>query len=149
MFLIPRGSSLGLPTAAPFQRLSRVADDVLSGFPAVAAGAGKLVPATDIVEDDDAVTLRMELPGVGSEDLSLNLEKDTLTIRAEKSQEPAAKSGQIHRVERSFGVFERRFSVANTIDADGIEASLADGVLSVRLPKSERAKSRTIEVKSS
>jgi len=122
-------------------------DDVFAGFPTLASGDGKLSPAADVSENDDAVTLSLELPGVRSENVQLSVENTTLSIKAEKKQEKSEDTDQVHRLERSFGTFERRFTLSSVIDTDGIEASLADGVLTVVLPKSERAKSREIEVK--
>ena len=68
-------------------------------------------------------------------------------IKAEKKRDTADNTDRVHRAERSFGALERRFNLSNGIDVDGIEASQTDGVLTVVLPKSERAKSRDIEVK--
>lgn len=147
MFLIPTGRRPRPAELTSVSRFDRMMDDVFAGFPAMAAGEGKLFPVTDVSEDDNAVTLILELPGVGSEDVQLSLENTTLLIKAEKKAEKSESSDQVRRVERSFGTFERSFTLSNVIDTDGIEASLADGVLTVVLPKSERAKSRTIEVK--
>jgi len=147
MFLIPNGRRTPQAALAPVNRLDRVFDDVFSGFPAFAAGDCALVAVTDISESENAVTLAIELPGVRSEDVNVSLENDTLTIKAEKKQDTGDNTDRVHRVERSFGTFERRFNVSKGIDVDGIEASQTDGVLTVVLPKSERAKSRDIEVK--
>ena len=147
MFPIRRSRPSGTTTADTLRGWNTVLDDVFAGFPALATGASRLVPATDVVENDDAWTLRLELPGVRADAVQLNVEKDTLSIRAEKKHESTTEGEQYHRVERSFGVFERRFSLSNAVNADAIEASMADGVLSILLPKQERAKSRTIEVK--
>jgi HSP20 family protein len=150
MFLIPNGRRTPRVALAPVNRLDRMFDEVFSGFPAFAAGDRALMAATDISESENAVTLTIELPGVRSEDVNVSLENDTLTIKAEKKQDSGDNgdnADQVHRVERSFGTFERRFNVSKGIDVDGIEASQTDGVLTVVLPKSERAKSRDIEVK--
>jgi HSP20 family protein len=147
MFLIPNGRRTPQAALATVNRLDRVFDDVFSGFPAFAAGDRALVAVTDISESENAVTLAIELPGVRSEDVNVSLENDTLTIKAEKKRDTADNTDRVHRAERSFGAFERRFNVSKGIDVDGIEASQTDGVLTVVLPKSERAKSRDIEVK--
>lgn len=147
MFLIPT-TRKGRPAAlAPLNRFERMFDEVFPGFPTFEAGDRALIPTTDISESEEAVTLALELPGVRSDDVSVSLESDTLTIKAEKKRETVDSNDKVHRVERSFGAFERRFNVGTGIDVDGIEASHTDGVLTVVLPKSERAKSRDIEVK--
>lgn len=148
MFLIPTGRSTRPADLSRFTRLDRSFNEVFSGFPAFAAGDRGLLPATDISENESAVTLTIELPGVPSEDVTISLENDVLSITAEKKRESVEATDRVHRVERSFGAFERRFHVSQAIDVDGIEASQTDGVLTVVLPKSERAKTRTIEVKS-
>ena len=146
MFLIPSGRQ-SRPAEVTFNRFNRMMDDVFAGFPALASGEGKLFPATDVSENDDAVTLSLELPGVRSEQVQLSLEGNTLSIKAEKKHEESENSEHVRRLERSFGTFERRFTLSDAIDPDKIEAALADGILTVVLPKSERAKSREIEVK--
>ena len=88
--------------------------------------------------------MNLELPGVRLQDVKLSFENGTLTVRATKERE---KTEQRTRLERTFGQFERRFSVPNTIESEKIEASMKDGVLTVVLPKSERSRSREIEVK--
>lgn len=147
MLLIPTRRS-GRPAGlAPFNRFDRLFDEVLTGFPAFTTGDRALVAATDISESDSAVTLMIELPGVRTQDVTVSLENDVLTIKAEKQRESVESTDRVRCAERSFGTFERRFNVAKGIDVDGIEASQTDGVLTVVLPKSERAKSRDIEVK--
>lgn len=146
MLLIPTRRTTR-PALAPFNRIDRLFDGGLTGFPAFTTGDSVLVPATDISESDSAVTLTIELPGVPSQDVNVSLENDVLTIKAEKQCATVESTDRVCCVERSFGKFERRFNVAKGIDVDSIEASQADGVLTVVLPKSERAKSRDIEVK--
>lgn len=149
MFMIPNGRRQRSTDLVPFGKLDRVFEDIVAGFPTFAAEGRTWAPATDVYESDEAVTLSLELPGVRPEDVKISLENETLTIRAEKK---ATKSddeeGRQRRVERSYGIFERRFSVSPAIDTDSIEATQADGVLTLVMPKSERAKSREITIKS-
>ncbi len=121
-------------------------DEAFGNVPAL-SGNGSLLPATDIVEDEIAVTMTLELPGVRLEDVKLSFENGTLTVLATKERETSEKTEERTRFERTFGRFERRFSVPTTIESEKIEASMKDGVLTVVLPKSERARSREIEVK--
>jgi HSP20 family protein len=104
-------------------------------------------PACDIFEDKDSVRIVAEVPGVKPEDVKLSIENNILTIRGEKQQQTEQKGERAHRFERSYGVFERTFALPSTVDADRIEATYADGVLTVVIPKAERAKPREIHVK--
>ena len=98
-------------------------------------------------EDKDAVKIVAELPGVKAEDVKISLENQTLTMRGEKRQVAEEKTERVHRYERSYGAFERTFALPGTVDADRIEASYADGLLTVTLPKVERARPRQIEIR--
>ena len=146
MFLIPTGRRIPRLEVAGFNRLNRMMDEAIGNLPPL-SGNGSLLPSTDIVEDENAVTLNLELPGVRLEDVKLSFENGTLAVAATKERETSEKTEQRTRFERTFGRFERRFSVPNIIESEKIEASMKDGVLTVVLPKSERARSREIEVK--
>jgi HSP20 family protein len=132
------------------RRLNRMLDDVFSGWP-MGEESGTITsawtPAVDVFEDAEGVKIVMEVPGVKPEDVKLSIEDGTLTIRGEKRQEAEENTERVHRYERSYGSFERTFSLPNSVDPDGIEARYENGLLTVRLPKSERAKPRQIEVK--
>jgi HSP20 family protein len=91
----------------------------------------------------------MEVPGVKPEDVKLSLENNMLTIRGEKKQVAEEKAERVHRYERSYGVFERAFALPSSVDVDQIEARYDNGMLTVSLPKAERARPRQIEVKTS
>jgi HSP20 family protein len=104
-------------------------------------------PATDIYESDAAVQVQVELPGLAPSEVQLTLENDTLTIRGEKKSSADGAAGGVHRVERSHGVFERSFVLPESVNGEQVSASLENGVLTVTLPKAEKAKARTIEVK--
>jgi len=104
-------------------------------------------PAVDIAEHDDEYIVKVELPGINKEDVKITLESNILTIRGEKKQEKETKKENYHRVERSYGTFQRSFTLPTTVKSDKIDASYKDGVLSVFLPKAEEAKPKQIEVK--
>jgi HSP20 family protein len=78
--------------------------------------------------------------------VKISLENSTLTLRGEKKQAAEEKTERVHRYERSYGRFERVFTLPSTVDADRIEATFEDGVLTVMLPKTERARPREIPV---
>ena len=134
------------------RRLSSALDEAfmggLLGQPQEGSITSAWVPACDIFEDQDNVKIVMEVPGVDPEDVKLQLENNLLTIRGEKRQVAEEKAERVHRYERSYGSFERTFSLPTTVDVDRIEAAVADGVLTVRLPKAEKARPRQIPVTS-
>ena len=132
------------------RRLNSYLDEAISGFP-FGAENGTLTtawtPAVDVFEDKDAVKIVAELPGVKPEDVKISLENQTLTVRGEKKQVAEEKTERVHRYERTYGAFERTFALPGTVDADRIEAAFADGLLTVTLPKVERARPRQIEIR--
>jgi len=103
-------------------------------------------PAVDIFETDNEIVIKVELPEVKREDVMVNLDERTLTIRGERKLEFEENREGYHRVERSYGQFARSFTVPPNINREGLKASYKDGVLRVTLPKSEEAKPRQITV---
>lgn len=132
------------------RRLNSFLDEAIGGFP-FGSESGALTaawtPAVDVFEDKDAVKIVAELPGVKPEDVKISLENQTLTMRGEKRQVAEEKTERVHRYERTYGAFERTFALPGTVDADRIEANYADGLLTVTLPKVERARPRQIEIR--
>jgi HSP20 family protein len=104
-------------------------------------------PAVDIAEHENEYLVKVELPGVSKDDVKITMQENILTIRGEKKQEKETKESNLHRVERSYGSFQRSFTLPTTVKSDKIEASYKDGILSVTLPKAEEAKPKQIEVK--
>lgn len=104
-------------------------------------------PAVDIVENSDTYVLKAEIPGMNKDDVKITLENNLLTIRGEKKNELEKKEGNFHRIERSYGVFERSFTIPGTIKTNDIDAQYKDGVLTLTLPKAEEAKPKMIDVK--
>jgi len=104
-------------------------------------------PAVDISEQENEYIVKMELPGVAKEDVKISLESNILTIKGEKKQEKEEKNKNLHRIERSYGSFQRSFTLPTTVKSDKIDAFFKDGVLTVSLPKMEEAKPKQIEVK--
>jgi HSP20 family protein len=104
------------------------------------------VPPVDIFEEADGIRITAEVPGVKPEDVKISLENNVLTIHGTKEQVAQERTERVHRYERTYGAFERSFTLPATVDASGIKASYAHGVLTVTLPKVEKAKPRQIEV---
>ncbi len=104
------------------------------------------VPAIEVREDADTVTVAVELPGVERKDVSVTFHEGVLAIAGERKQEREVKEGEYLRSERQYGRFERQVGISLPIDADKIKAASKDGVLTVTLPKSAVAKPRAIEI---
>ena len=103
-------------------------------------------PSTDLVETDEDFRLHLDVPGMSTEDISINLQNRTLTVSGERASERTDESEEFVRVERAFGSFHRTFTLPDAVDADSIEASYDNGVLTVTVPKTEESTRRQIEI---
>ena len=103
-------------------------------------------PAVDIYENEHGLTVKADLPDVDSKDLDIRVENNILTIRGERKFEKKQSEGNYLRVERSYGTFARSFSLANTVNAEAIQADYKNGVLTLSIPKREEAKPKQIKV---
>ena len=140
------------PGLMGLQRLNRMLDEAFAGWAGIEPGTAitsTLFAPTDVTETPESLQITMEVPGVRSEDVKLSLENNVLTIRGEKRQEAEEKGERVHRYERSYGTFERTFVLPNTVDPERIEARYGDGILTVTIPKAERARPREIPVSAS
>jgi HSP20 family protein len=106
---------------------------------------GHGMPLVDVIEERDTIRLVAELPGVKPEHVRITVENNVLTLQGEKKEEER-QDDRVYRCERTFGVFERSFTLPATIDANTIVAKFDSGLLTVVLPKVEAAKSRQITV---
>ncbi len=104
------------------------------------------VPPVDILEEPDAIRIMAEVPGVKPENVKISLENNFLTIHGSKEQIAEERTERVHRYERTYGAFERSFTLPATVDATAIKATYEHGVLTVTLPKVEKAKPRQIDV---
>ena len=104
-------------------------------------------PAVDIAERDNEYVVKVDLPGVEKDDVKITLVSGVLTIRGEKKQENESKTGSFHRIERSYGSFQRSFTLPSSVRNDGIDAVYKDGILTITLPKAEEARPKQIEVR--
>lgn len=109
-------------------------------------GRSLAFPACNVWEEEDAVHLEAELPGLALEDLEIYVAHNELTIKGERKRQAPDKAVQ-HRQERSFGSFTRTLTLPVPVDANQVEARLDNGVLRVRLPRQEQSKPRKIAVK--
>jgi HSP20 family protein len=103
-------------------------------------------PAVDILETDDTLTVKADLPDVKIEDIDIRVENQTLTIKGTRKFENDAAVKGYHRIERSYGEFVRSFAVPSTVDTDKVAADYKNGVLTITLPRKESAKPRQVKV---
>ncbi|MHC4114689.1 MAG: Hsp20/alpha crystallin family protein [Planctomycetota bacterium] len=104
-------------------------------------------PVIDIGETDDAFMVKAEVPGCKAEDIDISVHGNVLTISGEKKQEKEQKEKGCYHIERSYGSFRRDLNLASDVDSERIEAMCKDGVLSLKLPKTEKAKPIKVKVK--
>ncbi len=103
-------------------------------------------PAVDISENDNEILVKAELPGIDQKDIEVSLLGDVLTIKGEKREEKEEKGENVHRIERSYGSFSRSFNLPCEVKIDAVEAKFKDGVLSLKLPKTETSKKKSIKI---
>jgi HSP20 family protein len=103
-------------------------------------------PAVDIFETEAEIVVKAELPGMDRKDITLNLEKNVLTLKGERRFQKETKEDNYHRIERSYGGFSRSFSIPATVDDERINAEYKDGVLKIVLPKKEQVKPKQIRI---
>lgn len=107
---------------------------------------GDWVPAVDIKDEDNKYVIRADIPGVKPEDIEVTMDNGVLTIRGERRFEETEEKENFKRIERSHGIFYRRFTLPDDTDAEAIEATGKDGVLEVTIPKTAERHSKRIEV---
>jgi HSP20 family protein len=123
--------------ASPLTEMTTLSQQFLSGW----------LPAVDLFEERDHLTLRAEVPGMKKEDINITLHDDVLTISGERKEEKEIKKAETYRSERFLGKFQRTLTLPVPVDAAKVQASYKDGLLTVTLPKAESAKPRQIDVK--
>jgi HSP20 family protein len=124
------------------QRPPQAANDTRQQEPMTAVWS----PLVDVFEDKDGITLKVELPEVEAKDVDIQLEGNTLTLRGERKLEKNSNPDGYHRIERTYGVFSRSFTLPEQVDVENITAQSKDGVLRVHLPKRAETKPRQIKV---
>jgi HSP20 family protein len=103
-------------------------------------------PAVDVYENDEAIIVKAELPGVDKNQITVDVEGRVLTIKGERKYENEVKEDNYYRRERSYGSFHRAFTLPDDVDPDAIKADYKDGVLKIQVPKSEAHKPKQITV---
>lgn len=115
------------------------------GAPAGAA-ARRWVPSMDMIETDEHFVLKADLPGMKQEDIAIEFEGDTLSISGERSERHEQKDGGFVRLERASGAFRRTLTLPKGVNPEAVEATYADGVLEVRIPKPEERRPRRVQI---
>lgn len=142
-----------LTTWTPFRELDELQNRLgtfFRGFPRWTGNGDTLTdwsPQVDISEDEKEYLVKADLPEMKKEEIKVNFENGLLTISGERKTEKEEKKKKYHRIERSYGKFERVFTLPEDADASKLAAEFKDGVLRVHMPKSPSAKPKTIEVK--
>ncbi len=151
--IIRRNPTRALAVMRPFYRPTNLIEEVETMMKEKwdswqpAALTTNLIPRLDMHEEKDELVVKAELPGIRKKDFDIILEDDVLTIKAEKKQEEVSEEATYYVSERSFGEYSRSISLPFHVDADKTSATLRNGLLEIRLPKAEEAKSKHIEVK--
>jgi HSP20 family protein len=107
---------------------------------------GDWMPAVDIYEDAESITIQAELPGMEMKDIDVKVEDNRLTLSGERKLEQEEKRDNYHRIERVYGSFYRNFALPTTVEAEKIRAAYERGILKVTLPKREETKPKKIKI---
>ena len=153
--LIPSGNggSRVNPSGNPFgflhREIDRLFEDFTRGLDASGQTQGNLVPSIDVAETDKEIVIAAEMPGLERKDVEISLENDMLTIRGEKKveREKEDKNKSYHLIERNYGVFYRVLQLPPGVDPSKVQATMANGVLKITIPKPARSETKKIEVK--
>jgi HSP20 family protein len=121
----------------PFFRIGRMDDD---------SGLDTWNPAVDLYEKDDHFMITAELPGVDKNDVKIDLKDRLLTLSGERTYDNEVKEENYYRRERSYGKFQRAFTLPADVDSDKIKAELKDGVLRIEVPKPEEKKAKQVTI---
>jgi HSP20 family protein len=124
----------------------RVFQDTVNRLFSDQSSARPWAPPVDILETDNELVLKADVPGVDLKDIDIQLENGTLTLKGQRKFEKEEGNKGFHRMERSYGSFVRYFTVPETVDAEHVQADFHNGVLTVTLPKKEIAKPKAIKV---
>ena len=134
---------------ASFQHeMNRMFNDFFRGGNGEEAGSGlgAWTPPVDTYETDDALVIQVDLPGVSKDDVSVDVHQNTLMLRGQRKPDVGVPQDRYHRVERTYGTFQRSFVLPTTVDQEKVQATFKDGVLELHLPKSAAAKPRRIAI---
>ena len=129
-------------------RMNHIFDDFFypTNRDEVESSMGRWNPVVDVYDNDDSIVIKAELPGIDKEGIEIDVKDRVLTLKGERSSESEVKDDNYYRRERSFGKFERAFTLPADVDPDKIKADYKDGVLKIDIPKPEEKKPRQITI---
>ncbi|NNE46878.1 MAG: Hsp20/alpha crystallin family protein [Rhodothermales bacterium] len=104
-------------------------------------------PRVDLAESENAYLVHLDVPGMKKEDLEVNFQDGSVTVSGTRNEQTVGEDANFVRVERRFGRFYRSFDLPKTVDSSKIEATYEDGVLSIRIPKAEESKPKSVTIK--
>ncbi len=144
---------MDLVTWKPFGELSsfrKEMDNLFKKFfgdmPLIGSTREGWAPSVDVMENDDRIVVKAELPGLEAGDIDVSITGDVLTIKGEKKTEEKKEEEKYHYSERYYGLFERSFRLPVAVKTDRIEAAFEKGLLTVTLPKQEEAKAKAVKI---
>jgi len=132
--------------ASSFPLPFRFFEDALNDLIQTPATGRPWTPAVDILETQNELIVKADLPEVKLEDITIHLENGILSLKGERKFEHKDEKAGYHRMERGYGAFARNFAIPDSVDAEKVLAAFKEGVLTVTLPKKEVAKPRAIKV---
>jgi HSP20 family protein len=137
----------------PIRELDTLQSDMNRLFDSFFQGRGgngirgrRWIPAMDLVETEDHLVLRADLPGMTEDDVEIEIKDGVLTVSGERKTEHQEKSEGFYRVERAFGSFSRSLNLPDRVDAGEINASFDNGVLEVKIPKPAESKPHRVQI---
>jgi len=138
------------PELGTFRLFEDAVAPLLHNLPAPTAGEGSVArpwtPAVDVVENEHELVLKADVPDLKPEDIDVNFDNGTLTLRGKREFEKKEEGKGYHRIERSYGTFMRAFTLPDTVDPDKLKADYKNGVLTVTIGKKEIAKPKAVKV---
>ena len=142
---LTRWNPLFADLAGTRDRLNRLFGGLLETEGVTAAG--EWAPVVDIIENEHAITIKAELPGIDPKDVAVTIDNNVLTLKGERHFEKEVKKENYHRMERAYGTFARSFALPAFVDMENVKADFRNGLLTIAVPKKEAAKTRAVEVK--
>lgn len=136
----------------PFDALMRLQDDFnralnpRAGQPREHVSTRVWSPTVDVYEDQDAIVIKADLPGVKQDDLDIELNGETLTLRGERKFEDEQRRDNYVRIERQYGTFQRSFTIGIPVEGDQVRATFRNGILELTIPKAESNKPKKVQV---
>ena len=142
---------------SPFQEMDRYFDEFFHhpfalfrhprwGRPPLFSETDELLPVADVFEEKNEVVIKLEIPGIDKKDIDITIHAGSLIISGEKKQEETVEEKNYHRTECSYGSFRRQFALPEDVDGDQAKASFKNGILEIRMPRSETAQKKQITI---